>query len=211
MVESAVIAEVPCLCLGLESACQGWSSAKQSWCCAHESRGCPGTWAGHGLTRAVVTHVTTGHGYTSPDVVHVHHYHHYTAGGGYSGGSYHSGSYHASGGYSHSYGGSGSFSSSHSFGGSGSFSSSHSSGEFSGHGGFSSGSGVGACGVGHAHQCPDEWQQPGNEGGFHCLHKLARQTSQAAYEASGGACRPASEGQFPEEDCQVQCRIGGAH
>eukprot|EP00913_Durusdinium_trenchii_P024795 g23271.t1 len=59
---------------------------------------------------------------------------------------------------------------------------------------------------GHFHQCPADWKTPGNAGG---LHKLARQTSEAAYQSSGGACRPAGDGPFPHSDCQVQCRIGG--
>lgn len=37
----------------------GWSSAKQAWCCAHQKRGCPGSWEGHGLTKMVVTKVTS--------------------------------------------------------------------------------------------------------------------------------------------------------
>ena len=45
-------------------------------------------------------------------------------------------------------------------------------------------------------------------GGFHCLHKLKFQTSEAAYQASGGACRPASQGPFPADDCGNQCTIG---
>ena len=28
------------------------------------------------------------------------------------------------------------------------------------------------------------------KGGYHCLHKLAAQMSETAYEKSGGACRP---------------------
>ena len=44
---------------GFENWKYGWSSAKQSWCCSHHKRGCPGTWKGHGLTKAVVTKVTT--------------------------------------------------------------------------------------------------------------------------------------------------------
>eukprot|EP00435_Cladocopium_sp_Y103_P019756 s308_g4.t2 len=64
------------------------------------------------------------------------------------------------------------------------------------------------CPAGHFHQCPSEWKAPGNAGGYHCLHKLARQTSQKAYESSGGACRPAKEGPFPYDDCQDQCGIG---
>ncbi|CAJ1352930.1 unnamed protein product [Effrenium voratum] len=37
----------------------GWSSAKmKSWCCEQSGRGCPGTWRGGGLAKAVVTHVS---------------------------------------------------------------------------------------------------------------------------------------------------------
>eukprot|EP00434_Breviolum_minutum_P034709 symbB.v1.2.030724.t1/scaffold3494.1/size55430/2 len=37
----------------------GWSKAKQTWCCQHHSLGCPGSWKGHGLTKMVVTKVTS--------------------------------------------------------------------------------------------------------------------------------------------------------
>eukprot|EP00435_Cladocopium_sp_Y103_P015338 s4905_g3.t1 len=69
--------------------------------------------------------------------------------------------------------------------------------------------GIHACSGGHAHQCPADWKGQGSEGGYHCLHQLARQTSHKAYLKSGGACRPAAHGPFPVGDCQVQCRIGG--
>lgn len=48
------------------------------------------------------------------------------------------------------------------------------------------------------------------EGGFHCLHKLKFQSSEKAYKASGGACRPASQGPFPLDNCKDQCRIGAS-
>eukprot|EP00438_Fugacium_kawagutii_P000758 Skav229092 [mRNA] locus=scaffold92:120048:142997:- [translate_table: standard] len=65
-----------------------------------------------------------------------------------------------------------------------------------------------SCPDGHFHQCPSDWKDPSNDGGYHCLHKLARQTSEKAYESSGGACRPAKDGPFPYDDCQDQCGIG---
>eukprot|EP00435_Cladocopium_sp_Y103_P006724 s4905_g2.t1 len=52
-------------------------------------------------------------------------------------------------------------------------------------------------------QRPAAWNDPMHEGGYHCLYKLKKQHSEEAYENSGGACRPASHGPFPSEDCQV--------
>eukprot|EP00913_Durusdinium_trenchii_P024792 g23270.t1 len=81
--------------------------------------------------------------------------------------------------------------------------------EFSSYGGgrgVSDENGITSCGSGTVHQCPADWKTPGNAGGYHCLHKLARQTSETAYQKSGGACRPAGHGPFPQSDCQVQCR-----
>lgn len=48
---------------------------------------------------------------------------------------------------------------------------------------------------------PSDWAS--GAGGFHCMHQLTRQTSHVAYLKSGGACRPASEGPFPVNDCQA--------
>ncbi|CAL1128794.1 unnamed protein product [Cladocopium goreaui] len=56
--------------------------------------------------------------------------------------------------------------------------------------------------------CPAEWLISSNPGGYHCLQKLARQTSETAYEKSEGACRPKSAGPFPKKDCHKQCSIG---
>mmetsp|Transcript_6117 Transcript_6117/g.13962 ORF Transcript_6117/g.13962 Transcript_6117/m.13962 type:complete len:290 (+) Transcript_6117:60-929(+) len=69
--------------------------------------------------------------------------------------------------------------------------------------------GIFDCGS-HDHRCPEEWFS-GKAGGFHCKHKLARQTSEKAYLKSGGACRPAADGPFPHDDCQDQCSIGNVH
>eukprot|EP00913_Durusdinium_trenchii_P027358 g25665.t1 len=69
--------------------------------------------------------------------------------------------------------------------------------------------GIQSCAAGTMHQCPEDWKNPSQIMGYHCLHKLTRQTSEAAYQSSGGACRPASDGPFPEDDCQDQCSIGG--
>ncbi|CAL1144889.1 unnamed protein product [Cladocopium goreaui] len=67
-----------------------------------------------------------------------------------------------------------------------------------------------SCSAGTIHQCPASWNAPGNAGGYHCLHKLKFQKSEAAYQASGGACRPAKQGPFPLDDCAHQCAIGNA-
>ncbi|CAK9116403.1 unnamed protein product [Durusdinium trenchii] len=67
--------------------------------------------------------------------------------------------------------------------------------------------GIPYCSTGHKHQCPSDWV--GSDGGYHCMHKLVRQTSLSQYESSGGACRPFGHGPFPYVDCQDQCRIGG--
>jgi len=64
--------------------------------------------------------------------------------------------------------------------------------------------------AGADHRCPAEWLS-GETGGFHCKHKLKRQTSEKAYLKSGGACRPAKEGRFPFKDCEDQCSIGNVH
>ncbi|CAK9116211.1 unnamed protein product [Durusdinium trenchii] len=63
--------------------------------------------------------------------------------------------------------------------------------------------GIQSCAAGTMHQCPEDWKNPSQIMGYHCLHKLTRQTSEAAYQSSGGACRPASDGPFPEDDCQL--------
>ncbi|CAK9093915.1 unnamed protein product [Durusdinium trenchii] len=62
---------------------------------------------------------------------------------------------------------------------------------------------ISACAAGTMHQCPESWKDPSQIMGYHCLHKLTRQASEAAYQSSGGACRPASDGPFPEADCQA--------
>lgn len=63
---------------------------------------------------------------------------------------------------------------------------------------------------GHSdNNCPAAWKSKA-PGGYHCLHKLARQTSDKAYKASGGACRPVKLGAFPSSDCHAQCYVGRA-
>ncbi|CAJ1358407.1 unnamed protein product, partial [Effrenium voratum] len=108
----------------------GWSSPKKTWCCAHENKGCPGTWTGSGLTKTIVTGVTTHHGQYDGDYGDYGHYHyghggHYSDGGSYPGATTHSyhvhyssggggggggaaggGSWHSGGGSWHSGGGS---------------------------------------------------------------------------------------------------------
>lgn len=68
---------------------------------------------------------------------------------------------------------------------------------------------VPSCEASMVHRCPIEWEYDGNVGGFHCNHKLHYQTSEEAYLSSAGACRPASAGPFPYDDCSDQCRIQG--
>ncbi|CAE7908727.1 unnamed protein product, partial [Symbiodinium microadriaticum] len=72
----------------------------------------------------------------------------------------------------------------------------------------SGGSAIPHCGLSD-NNCPDSWKSKPT-GGYHCKHKLTRQTSQTAYEESGGACRPVKLGPFPDEDCHDQCYVGMA-
>eukprot|EP00439_Symbiodinium_sp_Y106_P039873 s25_g4.t2 len=72
----------------------------------------------------------------------------------------------------------------------------------------SGGSAIPHCGLSD-NNCPDDWNNKPT-GGYHCKHKLTRQTSQTAYEESGGACRPVKLGPFPDEDCHDQCYVGMA-
>ena len=164
-----------------------WSKAKKHYCCTKSSVFC-GDYAGNsGMYGGHMAHFVHG------DTFHSHAGYGYYTGG-------HDGSY--------SYGQSGGYSYGHSYGHG---HVSHGSYGSYGHGHFSSGhgsysAGIPTCGLSVAHQCPSDWQN--GQGGFHCLHQLARQTSHKAYLESGGACRPASQGPFPSNDCQDQCRIG---